>query len=127
MDIELKRDNEGPKFAKVTERLQDKNGIPIGTQRDNPILDTRVYEVEYLDRNKASLAANTITENIFPQVDEEGNIFVLFNEIVDHCVDGTEKIQQDELFISKNGGKRRRETTKVWEILIQCKDGSMKW
>ena len=52
MDIEFQRDNEGTKFAKVTERLQDKNGIPIGTQHDNPILDTRVYEVEYLDRNK---------------------------------------------------------------------------
>ena len=41
------------------------------------------YEVEYLDEHKASLAANTIAENIFSKVDEEGNRFVLFDEIVD--------------------------------------------
>ena len=34
------------------------------------ILDTRFYEVEYLDGHKASLAANNIAENIFSQVDE---------------------------------------------------------
>ena len=53
------------------------------------MLDTWVYEAEYLDGNKASLDVNTIAENLFPQVDEEGNIFLIFDQIVDHCVDGT--------------------------------------
>ena len=48
--------------------------------------NTRVYEVGYLDGHKSSLSANTITVNIFPQVDEEGNRFVIFDEIVDHGV-----------------------------------------
>ena len=34
------------------------------------MLDTRFYEVEYLDGYKASLAVNTISENQIPQVDE---------------------------------------------------------
>ena len=38
---------------------------------DNPILDSRVYEAEFLDGNKASLAANAIAENLFAQVDDE--------------------------------------------------------
>ena len=53
------------------------------------MLDTIVYEVEYQDVHKVSLDVNTIAENIFSQVDEEGNIFLIFDQIVDHCVDGT--------------------------------------
>ena len=94
---------------------------------ENPMLDTRVYEVEYLYGHKAPLAANTISENIFSQVDEEGNKFVLFDDIVDYLVDWTESMQQDALIISKNGGKRQRETTKGQEILIQWKYGSTPW
>jgi hypothetical protein len=37
--------------------LSDKDGLPIGTANNNPIMDTRLYEV---DGHKASLAANTI-------------------------------------------------------------------
>ena len=42
MEISLPRDWEGPQFAKVTKRLRDVNGLPIGTANDNPILDTRL-------------------------------------------------------------------------------------
>ena len=70
------------------------------------MLDTRVYEAEYLDIHKASLAANTISDNIFSQVDEEGNKVLLFDEIVDHPVDGKETMHQESLIISKNGWKR---------------------
>jgi hypothetical protein len=63
---------------------------------------TRMYEVEYLDGYKASLAANTIAENLFAQVDEEGN----------HYVDGSQ-LKENEAFIkSSNGGQRCKETTK---------------
>ena len=47
--------------------------MPVGTANDNPILDTRVYEVEYADGHKAALAANAIAENMFAQVDDESN------------------------------------------------------
>ena len=49
MKIALPRDSEGPEFGKVVKRLRDANGLPIGTANDNPILDSRLYEVEYLD------------------------------------------------------------------------------
>lgn len=62
MEIALPRDSKRLEFAQVTKRLRDANGIPISTANDNPILDSRVYEVEYLDSHKASLAANTIAE-----------------------------------------------------------------
>ena len=127
MELALPRKDDGPAYAKVTKRLRDANGIPIGTANDNPLMDTRLYEVEYADGHKASLAANTIAMNMFAQVDEEGNRHVLFDEIIDHRTDGTEIKQDDAFIISPNGGRRRRETTKGWEILIQWKDGSSTW
>ena len=72
-ELILPRDGEGPSFAKVTKRLRDANGIPIGTASDNPILDTRLYEVEYVDGHKASLSANVIATNLFSQIDDDGN------------------------------------------------------
>ncbi len=42
----------GRKLAKVNKRLRDKNGIPIGTANDNPLLDTRMYEVQHIDGRK---------------------------------------------------------------------------
>ena len=43
------------------------------------MMNTRVYEVEYLYERKVSLAAINIAENVFSQAGEEGNIFVLFD------------------------------------------------
>ena len=127
MELALPRDGEGPEFARVTKRLRDKDGLPIGTADDNPIMDTRLYEVEYLDGYKASLAANAIAENLFAQIDEEGNRFVTLDSIISHRVDGTQVSKDCAFITSHNGGKRRKETTKGWEILIQWKDGTTTW
>ena len=78
MELTLpKGDDPNPQLTKVTKRLRDANGIPIGTANDNPILDSRMYEVKYQDGTKALLAANYIAENMFAQVDQEGNCHIL--------------------------------------------------
>ena len=41
-----------PWMARVTKRLKDSNGIPIRTTDQNPLLDTRMYEVEFADGEK---------------------------------------------------------------------------
>ena len=74
MDLALPQgDSLEPRLARVSKRLKDANGIPIGTANDNPLLNMRMYEVEYLDGECASLFANHIAENLFAQVDDEGN------------------------------------------------------
>ena len=62
MEVALPRDTELPDFDRVTKRLKDENGLQIVTANENPILDTRVYEVKYVDGHKASLTANTISK-----------------------------------------------------------------
>ena len=90
MELDLPREGGETKFDHVTKLLKDTNGLPIGTSHENPILDTRVYEVEYADENKASMAANAVAMNLFVQVDTEGNRHTLFDEISDHRTDGKE-------------------------------------
>ena len=64
MELAVTRgDNPNPQYAKVTKQLSDADGIPIGMANENPILDSRMYKVEYQDCMKASLVANYIAEN----------------------------------------------------------------
>ena len=65
--------------------------------------------------------------NMFAQVDAQGNRHALFDQIIDHRTDGTNIKLADSFITSNNGGRRRIETTKGWEILIQWKDGSSTW
>ena len=71
--------------------LKESNGIPIGVANETPILDSRMYEVEYCYGYVATMASNAIYENLFTQVDKEGNIFLLIESIIDKRTDGTKK------------------------------------
>ena len=86
-----------------------------------------MYEVEYQDGHKWAMAANAIAQNLFAQVDAEGNCHVLFDEIIHHRTDGKEIKQQDAFLTTRSGTRRRRETTIGWEILVQWKDQSTSW
>ena len=67
-----------------------------------------MYEVEYADGHKASMAANTIAINMFAQVYEDGNMHVIFDEITYHRSDESEVKQADAFITNKSGTKQRR-------------------
>ena len=73
------------------------------------------------------MTPNNIENILFAQVDQDSNRLVLFDGIVDHRKDGSEIKQNDDFIHTSNGDKRRRETTKGWEICIQWKDGISTW
>ncbi len=75
--------------ARVIGRKTDRDGNPIGIGHSNPLIDTRIYEVQFPDGHMEEFAANTIAENIYSQVDEEGNQHLLMEEIIDHKKDGS--------------------------------------
>ena len=127
MELAIDRGNEHPEYARVTKRLKDHRGNPIGTANDNPILDTRMHEVEYHDGSKQALSANVIAENMFASVDEEGHRHLLLDSIVDVRKSKDAISKEDAHVMSSNGVKRRRETTKGWDVLCQWKDGSTTW
>ena len=74
----------GLECIKVKKRALDIDGIHIGKANKNPIFYTRAYEVEHKDGTTEVMPANTITECILSQVNEEGHKELLFEEIVDH-------------------------------------------
>ena len=127
MELALDQGGEQPKYSRFKKRLKDNQGRPIIITSENPILDTRMYEVKYQDGHTVALEANIIAENLFAQVDEEGNRSVLFDEIVDVRTDGTQVLQQDAFVTTSSGTQRRVITTKGWEVNLKCKDGSTTW
>ena len=108
-------------------RLKDHQGNPVGTANDNPMLDAHMHEVEYHDGSKQALSANAIAENMFASVDEEGHRHFLLDSTVDIRKSKDAISKEDAHARSSNGANRRRETTKVWEVLFQWKDGSTTW
>ena len=87
----------------------------------------RMYGVEYSNVYKTVMTANAITSNLFSQVDQDGQRFLLFNAIIDLRTDGAQIKVGDYVIHMSNGNKRSRDTTKGWEVCIQWKDGSSTW
>ena len=112
--------------AIVKARKRDFNGNPIGKANSNPLLDTRLYDVEFPDGEIKEYAANVIAESIYSQVDDEGRHHLLLDSLVDHIKDDT-AIPLDDGYIVTNGTRRRRLTTKGWKLCVKWKDGTTSW
>ena len=120
-------DSEDVQYGRVTKRLRDAEGRPIGTANDNPLLDTREYSVEFLDGHTEAIAANLIAQHLYSQIDDEGRRHILLDDIIDHRKSEHATDKADAYVTMNNGVKRRRETTQGWHMLCQWKDGSTNW
>lgn len=116
-------------IAKVVKRKRDDDGNPVGRAHSNPILDTRVYEVEFPDGSIKDYAANVLAEALYAQVDETGNRFLLLKDIIDHEKDSTALSQNEAEVINLNGSRNPaiKFTTKGWKFCCQWTDGSTSW
>ena len=88
--------------GKVKKRAHDEDGELYGSQNVNPILDTRVYEIEYPDGKVQEYAANVIVENMYAQCDVDGNQYLLLGAIIDHKADGNAVKHADWLITCVN-------------------------
>ena len=73
--------------------MKDTNGRPIGVANENPILDSRMYEMEYNDGHTSSLEAILVAENLFAQFDQAGNRFTILDSITGTRTDSTQVLQ----------------------------------
>jgi hypothetical protein len=113
--------------GKVIARKKDRDGNPVGRSNANPILDSRVLEVQFNDGVVKEFAANVIAEHIYSQVDNEGRRHLILDEIIDHRKDGS-AVAPDDLYVTdRNGNQHMRRTTKGWKLSVQWKDGSVSW
>ena len=111
----------------VMSRVTDGKGNPVGTYDPNPIVDSRVYEVMFPDGTVSQYSANIIAESLYSEVDEDGRVSQVLDEIID-VEEMPDAIQEPDGFIrDKNGSEKRIVTTKGWNFKVRWKDGDSSW
>ena len=117
-----------PVLTKVKKRKRDAQGNPIGESNANPILDSRIYELEFPDGRTEEYAVNVLAENLLNQADQDGWDTGLIDEIIDARKDPEIAVPMSEgTFETSTGQRRAVITTKGWDIQIKWKDGSTNW
>ena len=112
--------------GRVKARKRDADGNLQGTRHENPILDTRVYEVEFPDGEVTALAANVIAENMWAQCDMDGTQHLLLEDIVDYRTT-EEAVKHADRYVTIRGRQHPRKTTKGVLLCVKWKDGSTTW
>jgi len=87
------------KHAKVIRRARNADGDVIGRANSNPLLDTRMYEVEFVDGRVSEITANLIAQNMAEQCDAAGRQYLLMDQITDHKCDD-DAVKYDDRFIT---------------------------
>jgi hypothetical protein len=98
--------------GKVIARKRNADGVAKGCANANPILDTRVFQVEFADGSSAEYAANVIAEAIYAQVDEEGRHHLVLEDVIDYCKSKDACRIEDMWITGKNGNKHKCLTTR---------------
>ena len=109
-------------IATVKRRKRDINDKPIEIFNDNPIIDTRLYEVELLDGAVEELSANAIVENLWAQCDRDGFMYQILYKIIDHCTNG-QVISIDYAYIDNPSDRKLCKTKIGWELCCQWRNG----
>ena len=61
-----------PVLDKVKKQKRDANNLPIGDSNSNPILDTKIYELEFPYGCIEEYSVNVIAENLLNMADANG-------------------------------------------------------
>ena len=73
------------------------------------------------------LVANAITENLLAQIDEQGHIPLMLEDIVDHRLLSDATPISKGIYKTPGGTTRRVSTMRGWEIYVTWKDRSSDW
>jgi hypothetical protein len=97
--------------VKVTGWKRGLDGMARGKASTNPILDTRTYNVEFPDGRSEEYTANVIDKNMYAQCDEEGNQFLMLQDIVGNNTDG-HAVERADMYIKVGRNTQIRKATK---------------
>ena len=87
MEISLPRGSDGTlEYVTIKKRSLDSEGEPIGKLNKYKILNSREYEVEFVNGDIEHFTANNIAENLLAQVDTERQRQLLLDKIIDHRI-----------------------------------------
>ena len=106
-------------FKRCKHDITDK---PIGIYNDNLLLDTRLYKVDLPDGDIEKIAANATSENLWAQCNEDGFVYQILHEIVDHRTNG-QAISIDDAYYDTPSIRKLRKTIIGWELCCGWRDG----
>jgi hypothetical protein len=127
MELRMGAGMDDERWGRVIKRAKGIGGEAVGRAHANPFFDTREYEVEFTDGTIEQYAANIIAENMYAQVDDEGNMFQLLDEIMDHKKDDTAIDIANSTVTTSSGNVKPKITTQGWQLLVLWKDKSTSW
>jgi hypothetical protein len=87
MELRMGAGMDDERWGRVIKRAKSIGGEPVGRDHANPFFDTRQYKVKFTNGTVERYAVNVIAKNMYAQVNDEGNMFQLFDEIMDHKKD----------------------------------------
>ena len=128
ISVTVKLDNEniiGGNIATLKWRATDANGFTIGRAHNNPLLDTRDYEVDLYDGLTDGYFSNIISENLYYQLDSQGHQNLVMSGIVDYKIDGS--TVTNEYGFTWNHSNIPKKTIKGCEFLIEFKYQKITW
>ncbi len=108
----------------VISRKRDADGNPMGRAHTNPILDTRIYNVEFDNGDMTKLMTNLIAESMYAQCDPDGNQYLLLDQLIDHQSTDKAVALPDQVVHRNNGRTNRCKTTTGWQLCCQWMVGS---
>ena len=70
--------------GEVKSHKRDSNGMLVGRRDKNPLLNTRVYQVEFPDGSYREYPVNLIAESLYSSVDQDGQTVSLMQSTIDY-------------------------------------------
>ena len=112
--------------GQVKQCNHDLDGNNIGKHHPDMSLNATMYEIQFDDGHTESYTANRIAENIYEQLDDEGNKFKLIKEIIEQKEDNTAIPKEAGTFTLK-GRTHQKKTTRGCSLCILWKNSSTLW
>jgi hypothetical protein len=109
---------DGISLASLNERRRANDGSPIGRQNKNPLLDSRIYIVNFPDGQMKDVGYNILVDHLSSQVDKDSNHFKLFSSIVGHRRNGNAVDKDDQMKITDNRQVKNK-TLAGWALEVE--------
>ena len=113
-------------LCKVRGKKRNSNGTLIGVYNANPILDTRIFQVEHPNGRVEEYATNVIAELLLSNVDKEGYDVGWIDEVIDHQKNHT-ALSTSEGYVTSGMTNKPVINTKGWNLQVRWKDVLVDW
>ena len=103
------------------------DGKVVGSFNHNKMLDSRVYDIMFMEGRVQQLAANIITMSMYEHVYSEGFTTKILDQVQRHRKTD-EAIEKSDGYVKGSKGRRPvKITTEGYYFLTKFRDGSESW